>query len=88
MMTTVMASVAVWTNERGVPEGLVWDQRRFRSTDTPTLLESDYEFIAMHPPAVHPGWRLQGTDDHGRSMIFDVRYISSRCEWILVRVYD
>lgn len=52
-MTTVMASVAVRTNERGVPEGLIWEQARFGSTDTPTLLESDYEFVAMHPPAVH-----------------------------------
>ena len=76
----VMASVAVWTNERGVPDGLVWDQRRFGSSDTPTLLESDYEFVAMHPSAVQPGWRLQGTDDDGRSMVFDVRYVASRCE--------
>ncbi|HEX4400153.1 MAG TPA: hypothetical protein VHZ98_02375 [Galbitalea sp.] len=52
------------------------------------MLESDYEFVAMHPPAVHPGWRLQGTDDQGQSRVFDVRYITSRCEWVLVRVYD
>ena len=86
-MTLVREAIAVWTDHEGVPKRIVWVGRRYRVSDTPTLLESDYDYVPMHPPTAHPGWRFQGTDESHDSLMFEARYVASRDEWLLLRVY-
>jgi hypothetical protein len=87
-MTLTRELVTVWTDGHGRPERLVVGGIRYRVSDTPTLLESAYDLAATHPLEVPPTWRFQGTDDGGRSMMFEARPIASRSEWLLLRTYE
>jgi hypothetical protein len=80
-------TVTVWT-ENGRPARLVWREHRYVVTDTPTPLRgrADSEWLT-HPLEPVVGWRFQGTDDAGRSLIFDVLG-AQRQEWRLVAVYE
>jgi hypothetical protein len=86
-MTLVAGTVTVWTGARGIPERFVWEGTRFRVSDTPTPLDFDYAAIT-HLPDMPLGWRFQGTDDDGRSRMFDVLYDDSRQEWQLLHTYE
>ncbi|MDM4761934.1 hypothetical protein QT381_02805 [Galbitalea sp. SE-J8] len=86
-MGYIGATVTVWTAGDGTPERLVWNRRRYRVSDTPTLLELDWAAIT-HPPSGPPIWRFQGTDEQGSTRVFDVRHIDATDEWWLLRAYD
>jgi len=85
-MTLVGTSIALWTSERGVPERFVWEGERFRVTDTPTPL--DFEIgLLTHFTVIPIGWRLQGTDERGESLMFDIAQVEAGREWHVVRTY-
>jgi hypothetical protein len=82
----VSASLTLWTSERGVPERLVWEGRRYRVTDTPTPL--DFEIgLVTHIPAIPTGWRLQGTDEVGDSLVFDIGCFVEDRGWRVLHIY-
>jgi len=85
-MTVIDSTVAVWTNENGVPERIVWHARRYRVSDQPTRLEPDFSLIT-HPIPID-GWRFQGTADDGTSRVFDVLFSAARGQWQVIRVYE
>jgi hypothetical protein len=87
-MTLTRELVTVWTDGRGRPERLVVGGARYRVSDTPTVLESDYDLAATHPLGVPQAWRFQGTDEDGRTLMFEVRPLVSRSEWLLLRTYQ
>lgn len=80
--------IAVWTTADGVPERIVWRGRRYRVTDTPTLLDSPDVWFATHPTPVARAWRFQGTADDRTTRIFDVRFEQTRGEWQLLHLYE
>jgi hypothetical protein len=86
-MAFTLQEVAVWTTPRGVPQRLVWNGIRYRVTDTPTRLEPDYSALT-HPPPSLDGWRFQGSDDSGTTLVFDVRLDVDSRVWRLIRVYE
>jgi hypothetical protein len=85
-MTLLDKAVTVWTSEHGVPERFVWEGERFRVTDTPTPLEFEIGLIT-HVSVVPIGWRLQGTDEHGESLMFDIGQFAAGREWHVIRTY-
>ncbi|HEX3678537.1 MAG TPA: hypothetical protein VHU90_02350 [Galbitalea sp.] len=85
-MTLLDKVVTVWTSEQGVPERFVWEGERFRVTDTPTPLEFEIGLIT-HVSAIPVGWRLQGTDEHGESLMFDIGQLAASREWHVIRTY-
>lgn len=87
-MTLTREAVTMWVDARGRPERLVIGGTRYRVSDTPTVPESDYDLAATHPLDVPPAWRFQGTDDDGHSLMFEVRPLASRPEWLLLRTYE
>lgn len=80
--------VTVWTDGQGRPERLIVGGVRYRVSDTPTVLESSYDLAATHPVDVPAAWRFQGTDERGETLIFEVRPIASRNEWLLLKTYE
>lgn len=86
-MPYIGEAVAVWLDDRGVPERLVWNAERYRVSDEPTLVEVDWAAIT-HPPAVPPLWRFQGSSERGDTRVFDVRFDIQRGVWQLLRTYD
>lgn len=87
-MTLTREVVTVWTDGQGRPERIVVGGIRYRVSDTPTALESDYDLAATHPLDVPPAWRFQGTDSGGHSLMFEVRPLVGRGEWLLLRTYE
>ena len=76
------AQIAVWmANE--APARIVYRGIRYRVTDTPTRLE-DEMFMMTHPMPI-TGWRFQGTDPHGQSLMFDIRPDGDG--WALIRAF-
>jgi hypothetical protein len=84
--TTVAAGAGVWTDSQGVPVCLVWQGQRYRVTDTPTPLDLDLEAVT-HLTAWPVGWRFQGTNEAGLSVMFDVVSFDSALEWRVIRTY-
>jgi hypothetical protein len=75
--------VALWfVND--VPARLVYADERYRVTDTPTRLEDENPEMAQRLNLT--GWRFQGTNEVGRSTMFDVRRNGD--QWRLIRTYD
>ena len=75
--------VTVWfANER--PARVVYRGTRYRVSDTPTRLED--EMFGMTHPLPISGWRFQGTDPDGRSLMFDIR--DDAAGWVLIRAYE
>jgi hypothetical protein len=87
-MALVRELVTVWTDGQGRPERIVAGGIRYRVSDMPTVLDSGYDLAATHPLDVPQAWRFQGTDDDGRSRMFEARPIASRSEWLLLRIYE
>ena len=53
-MAVVREAIAIWVDGAGVPSRVAWGGNRYRVTDTPTLLESDYDYVPMPPdPTAH-----------------------------------
>ncbi len=79
-------TVSVWC-QNGVPARLVWRGRRYRVSDTPTVLGEEL-FGLTHLPsrASAQGWRLQGTTDDGVTHMFELRLEGH--QWQVTRAYD
>jgi hypothetical protein len=75
--------VTVWFSNE-CPARIVYRGTRYRVSDTPTRLEDEMG-VLTHPLPIK-GWRFQGTDPEGRSLMFDIR--SDADGWTLVRAYD
>lgn len=64
-------AAALWL-EGDIPARMVYAGRRWRVSDTPTRLrESIWSSPGQGSPGLY-GWRFQGTDDSGDSVVFDV----------------
>ena len=85
-MTLVGTSITLWASERGVPERFVWEGKRFRVTDTPTPLEFEMGLLT-HFTVVPMGWRMQGTDERGESLMFDIGQFTADRGWHVLRTY-
>jgi hypothetical protein len=85
-MTLVGTSLVLWRSLDGTPERFVVDGRRYRVTDNPTPLEFDTALIT-HLDAVPTGWRLQGTDEAGESLMFDIGRFGDDHDWQVLRTY-
>lgn len=87
-MTLVAGAITVWVDLDGVPEGLLWEGLHYRVTDTPTPLDFDLNAVT-HLPVLPAGWRFQGTDDGGDSLIFDVvSFDGDGREWRVLHTYQ
>ena len=69
--TVIEHPVTIWmTND--IPSRMVYAGQRWRVTDVPTRLRgSIWEVEPGHHGSLY-GWRFQGTNDAGESMVFDV----------------
>jgi hypothetical protein len=79
-------TVTVWVNSGGVPERAVWEGVQYRVTDTPTPLDVDINFVT-HVPFLPKGWRFQGTNEQGESLIFDVVSVNNGQTWRVLKTY-
>jgi len=92
MLLHTREKVALWLDDKGCPDRLVWEGRRYRVNDIPTPLGDPGEF-AWHPEITHlpeawTGWRFQAVGEDGVSLVFDVRLDEATQEWELLNVYD
>jgi hypothetical protein len=85
-MTMLGTSLTLWMSERDVPERFVCDGKRYRVTDTPTPLEFEIGLLT-HVTVIPVGWRLQGTDETGDSLMFDIGRFSAGLDWHVIRTY-
>ena len=73
MDTPTIEHVATLWMVNDVPARMLYAGRRWRVTDTPTRLRhSSWTVPLDEPHRGLDGWRFQGTDDEGRSFVFDV----------------
>lgn len=70
-----------------IPARMIYAGRRWRVTDTPTRLRHSSWTVPLDEPR-HGlyGWRFQGTDDDGVSLVFDV--YKAEDGWHVHRCYD
>nr|WP_236571286.1 hypothetical protein [Microbacterium hydrocarbonoxydans] len=71
-----------------IPSRMVFAGRRWKVTDTPTRLtdSTSSAAAAAAPGRGAYGWRFQGTDDAGRSLVFDV--FTGQDGWHVHRSYE
>ncbi|AKV85271.1 hypothetical protein AKG07_02065 [Microbacterium sp. CGR1] len=55
-----------------IPSRMVFAGRRWKVSDTPTRLRDSIWSAAPESERGLYGWRFQGTDDEGHSLVFDV----------------
>ena len=69
-----------------IPSRMVFAGRRWRVSDTPTRLR--HSIWSASPDKHHGlyGWRFQGTDDDGQSLVFDV--FKNEDGWHVHHSYD
>lgn len=82
---TIEQAATLWMVD-DVPSRMVYAGRRWRVTDTPTRLRHS---IWASRPESHTGlygWRFQGTDESGVSLVFDV--YRGEDGWHVHRSYD
>jgi len=79
--------LTLWLRD-GRPSRMVWGGRRWRVTDTPTLLfarDMYYLGLLTHLPEHALGWRFQAhPEDGGPSCVFDV--VGREDHWTLAHV--
>ena len=84
--TNIEHHATIWmTND--IPTRMIYAGRRWRVTDTPTRLRHSIWTMPLDGP--RPGlygWRFQGTDDDGLSLVFDV--YRGEDGWHVHRAYD
>ena len=68
---TIEQPVTLWM-VNDVPARMVYAGKRWRVTDTPTRIRHSIWSIPMENPHPLYGWRFQGTNDAGDSLVFDV----------------
>lgn len=71
MRTTVEHPATLWF-AADIPVRMVFNGRRWRVTDTPTRLRHSIWEASLQQHRGRCGWRFQGTDDDGISLVFDV----------------
>ncbi|MGN7977459.1 hypothetical protein ACTJJ4_07780 [Microbacterium sp. 22195] len=84
--TNVEHHATIWMTD-DIPVRMVYAGRRWRVTDTPTRLRHSIWTVPFDGP--HHGlygWRFQGTDDDGLSLVFDV--YRGEDGWHVHRSYD
>ncbi|HWH25135.1 MAG TPA: hypothetical protein VNT53_00615 [Pseudolysinimonas sp.] len=86
-MTLTMDAAIVSVGADGTPTHLVWHAQRYRVSDMPTPLDFDLTAIT-HLAVVPVGWRFQGTDEDGHSLVFDVVSFDDGQQWRVVRTYE
>lgn len=69
-----------------IPVRMLFAGRRWTVTDTPTRLRHSIWGASLEEKIGPYGWRFQGTDDDGRSLIFDV--FEAEDGWHVHRSYD
>lgn len=69
-----------------IPTRMVFAGRRWRVTDTPTRLRHSIWSAPVEQHAGLYGWRFQGTDEDGQSLVFDV--FRAEDGWHVHRSYD
>ena len=87
-MTRVVDAVAIDLSPEGVPRSLAFQGKVYLVTDTPTRLEistAAHEALTR-PPLYQPGWRFQGRDSDGDTLVFDIARDQAD-RWILLDVY-
>jgi hypothetical protein len=86
-MALVADDAAVTMNDHGLPESLSWNGDRYRVTDTPTPLDFDLDAVT-HLSKIPTGWRFQGTNRAGQTLIFDVvSFDDHGQQWRILRTY-
>lgn len=84
--TSVEHQATLWMTD-DIPTRMVYAGRRWRVTDTPTRLRHSNWTVPID--GAHSGlygWRFQGTDDDGRSLVFDV--YKAEDGWHVHRFYE
>lgn len=77
--------VTLWMVD-DVPVRMIHAGRRWRVTDAPTRVREPVWSLPLEgPPCMH-GWRFQGADDTGRSVVFDV--FSGHDGWHVHRAWE
>lgn len=69
-----------------IPSRMVFAGRRWRVSDTPTRLRHSTWTASSEQSQGLDGWRFQGTDDDGVSLVFDV--FKGEDGWHVHRCYD
>ena len=69
-----------------IPARMVFAGRRWTVTDTPTRLRHSIWTAPRGESAGLYGWRFQGIDDDGRSLVFDV--FKAEDGWHVHRSYE
>lgn len=69
-----------------IPVRMVYAGRRWRVTDTPTRLRESVWSAPLEAGRGLYGWRFQGTDPDGESVVFDV--YRGESDWHVHRLYD
>lgn len=82
---TAHLPATLWTVD-DIPSKMVFAGRRWRVTDTPTRLRHSIWSVPGEAHAGLYGWRFQGTDDDGTSLVFDV--FKAQDGWHVHRSYD
>jgi hypothetical protein len=86
-MALVGSSLSFWNGDDDYSLHFMVDGKRFEVSDTPTPFDFDLAPIT-HPTVVPTGWRFQGTDDSGDSLVFDaVNYDDGR-GWLVLQTYE
>lgn len=83
---TVEHQATLWMTD-DIPTRMVFAGRRWRVTDTPTRLRHSNSTVPLE--GSHSGlygWRFQGTDDEGHSLVFDV--YKAEDGWHVHRTYE
>lgn len=84
--TTVEQHATLWL-VNDLPARMVYAGERWRITDTPTRLRNSNWTVPLNEPHTGLyGWRFQGTNDDGLSLIFDV--YKAEDGWHVHRTYD
>lgn len=90
------AHAVVWSDESGRPLRLIWQGRRWRVTDRPTVITAPVSWWwRVDPdgadldlaPAECAGWRFQATGEHGETRVFDLRDTGDPRRWLVVKTY-
>lgn len=87
MSTSLVDHTATLWLVDDIPSRMIYAGRRWRVTDMPTRLRySSWTVPLDHANRGLYGWRFQGTDDTGRSLVFDV--FKDEDGWHVHRIYD
>lgn len=71
MRTTAEPFASLWLT-KDIPVRMIYGGKRWRVTDTPTRLRHSIWTAPLEASHGLYGWRFQGTDDEGTSLVFDV----------------